>query len=68
MTLLENFVYRAGGGGIIYRKNELKVSVVTVIREAFNWLFCNLNEREARGGGYVNINMKLVHCSDRIIT
>ncbi len=66
--MLENCVFRAGGGGIIYKKNELKVRVVTVIREAFNWLFCNPNEREARGGGYVNNSMKLVHCSDRIIT
>ncbi len=47
---LENCVYSGQGGGMIYVEREigLKVSVITTIREAFNWVCCNINDE---GGG-----------------
>ncbi len=37
VTLLESFVYRDQGGGIIYRKTGLKVSDVATIRDTSNY-------------------------------
>ncbi len=43
-------------GCIIYRETGLKVIDIITKREIFNWICCNLNERQ--GGGYVNDNIK----------
>ncbi len=39
----------------MYKETGFRVSVISTIRETYNWVCCKLNEE---GGGYVNNNMK----------
>ncbi len=44
VTLLGNCVYRGKGGGLICRETGQNGSVMITIKEAFNWVYCNINE------------------------